>query len=130
LDDGPGTSSPAEDSERRTYEFHKEERMNDEERPSTEGDAEPSVPRTTTTGNEEQDFRQFGDGSIQEVDRNDPRDPRPEFSGHREDDELLPDTGDDEDASDEELGEIERPAANPTDRPYGDSLGRHGSEPT
>lgn len=104
--------------------------MNDEERPSTEGDAEPRVPRTTTTGNEEQDFRQFGDGSIQEVDRDDPGDPRPEFSGHREDDELLPDVNDDEDASDEELGEIERPAANPTDRPYGDSVGRHGSEPT
>jgi hypothetical protein len=104
--------------------------MNDEERPSTEGDAEPRVPRTTTTGNEEQDFRQFGDGSVQEVGRDDPHDPRPEFSGHREDDELLPDVADDEDASDEELGDIERPAANPTDRPYGDSLDRRGSEPT
>jgi hypothetical protein len=76
-------------------------------------------PRTTTTGDDEQDYRGPGDSSVQLSARDDPRKVDPD-SGHSEDDDLLPDVEEDGDEEQEELGEIERPASNLTDRPYGE----------
>ena len=84
-------------------------------------DTEPRVPRTTTTGDEEQDLRSPGDGGVQDADRTDPRDPDPDLAGHTEDDDLLPDVDQDADEADDDLGEIERPAGHLTDQPYGDA---------
>jgi hypothetical protein len=79
------------------------------------------VPRTTTTGDDEQDLRQPGEGAVQDADRTDPRDPDPDVAGHREDNDLLPDAGEEPDGDGDDLGEIERPAGHLTDRPYGDT---------
>jgi hypothetical protein len=82
---------------------------------------EPRVPRTTTTGDDEQDLRRPGDGAVQDADRADPRDPDPNLAGHREDDDLLPGAGEEPEGDDDDLGKIERPAGHLTDRPYGDT---------
>jgi hypothetical protein len=77
------------------------------------------LPRTTTTGDEKQDYRQPGDSSVQLSERDDPRKSDSESTGHSEDDHLLSDV--DEDRDEEDLGDIERPAGNLTNRPYGES---------
>jgi hypothetical protein len=80
-----------------------------------------ALPRTTTTGDDEQDYRGPGDSSVQLSARDDPRKADPDAPGHSEDDDLLPDVEEDPDGEQEELGDIERPASNLTDRPYGES---------
>lgn len=88
-----------------------------------EDDAEldHDLPRTTTTGDKKQDYRQPGDSSVQLSERDDPRTTDPDSTGHTEDDNLLPDLDEDRDEEEEDLGDIERPAGNRTDRPYGES---------
>lgn len=86
----------------------------------TREERDHALPRTTTTGDDEQDYRGPGDSSVQLSARDDPHraDPTPpatvrttiSFPTWRR-------TGDEEQ---EELGDIERPASNPTDRPYGE----------
>ncbi len=92
--------------------------MADEHEDTTE--RHHNLPRTTTTGDEDQDYRQPGDSSVQFSDRDDPRRTVPDSIAHSEDDDLLPDVDEDRDEEQEDLGDIERPAGNPTDRPYGD----------
>ena len=96
--------------------------MADEHEDTTE--RRHNLPRTTTTGDEDEDYRQPGDSSVQFSDRDDPRRTDPDSTAHSEDDDLLPDVPDvDEDREEEQedLGDIERPAGNLTDRPYGES---------
>jgi hypothetical protein len=85
-----------------------------------EDDRHHDLPRTTTTGDERRDYRQAGDSSVQSSERDDPRG-TPDSPGHTEDDDLLPDVDTGRDEEDEDLGDIERPAGNLTDRPYGES---------
>lgn len=87
----------------------------------TRGERDRALPRTTTTGDDEQDYRGPGDSSVQLSARDDPRKADPDAPGHSEDDDLLPDVEEDRDEEQEELGDIERPASNLTDRPYGES---------
>jgi hypothetical protein len=87
----------------------------------TDDRQEPRVPRTTTTGDDEQDLRRPGDGAAQDTKRTDPHNPDPDLAGHREDDDLLSNAGEEPDSDDDDLGEIERPAGNLTNRPYGDT---------
>ncbi len=86
-----------------------------------EDDRHRDLPRTTTTGDEEQDYRQPGDASVQVSARNDPRETDPDSTAHSEDDNLLPEVDEDREEEQEDLGDIERPASNRTDRPYGQS---------
>jgi hypothetical protein len=93
--------------------------MSDDHEDATE--RHHNLPRTTTTGDEDQDYRQPGDSSVQFSDRDDPRRTDPDSTAHNEDDDLLPDVDEDRDEEQEDLGDIERPAGNLTDRPYGES---------
>ena len=86
-----------------------------------DADRDRDLPRTTTTGDEGQDYRQPGDSAVQSSERNDPRTTDPDSTGHSEDDDLLPDVDADRDEEQEDLGEIERPAGHITDRPYGET---------
>jgi hypothetical protein len=97
---------------------HEEDAMMDEHDTKGEGEREHNLPRTTTTGDDEQDYRGPGDSSVQLSAREDPREADPDSTGHSEDDDLLPDV--EEDRDEEQDGDIERPASNPTDRPYGE----------
>lgn len=69
----------------------------------------------------DKDYRHPGDSSVQLSERDDPRATDPDSTGHSEDDDLLPDVDADPDEEQEDLGDIERPAGNLTDRPYGES---------
>ena len=95
--------------------------MMDEHESEGKGERDHDLPRTTTTGDDEQDYRGPGDSSVQLSARDDPREADPDSTGHSEDNDLLPDVEEDRDEEQEELGDIERPASNPTDRPYGES---------
>jgi hypothetical protein len=99
---------------------HEEDAMMDEHDTKGEGEREHNLPRTTTTGDDEQDYRGPGDSSVQLTARDDPREADPDSTRHSEDDDLLPDVEEDRDEEQEELGDIERPASNLTDRPYGE----------
>ena len=85
----------------------------------TEDEKDQALPRTTTTGDEEQDHRQPGDSSVQVSARNDPRETDPDSTAHSEDDDLLPEVEEDREEEEEDLGDIERPPSNLPDRPYG-----------
>jgi hypothetical protein len=92
-----------------------------DERETKGEERDHDLPRTTTTGDDEQDYRGPGDSSVQLSARDDPREEDPDSTGHSEDDDLLPDAEEDRDEEQEELGDIERPSSNLTDRPYGES---------
>jgi hypothetical protein len=88
---------------------------------------ERDLPHTTTTGDDREDYRERGDSSVQDVERDDPTSVDPQLAGHREDDSLLPDReAEDEDGEDENTrtedsdSRTERPSGNPTSRSYGD----------
>ena len=93
----------------------------DEHESEGKGERDHDLARTTTTGDDEQDYRGPGDSSVQLSARDDPRGADPDSTGHSEDNDLLPDVEEDRDEEQEELGDIERPASNLTDRPYGES---------
>jgi hypothetical protein len=95
--------------------------MTDDHESKGKGEGDHDLPRTTTTGDDEQDYRGPGDSSVQLSARDDPRKADPDSTGHSEDDDLLPDVEkEDRDEEQEELGDIERPESNLTDRPYGE----------
>jgi hypothetical protein len=82
------------------------------------------LPRTTTTGDEREDYRHRGDSSVQDADRDEPTAADPKLASHSEDDPILPkveDEDDDEDRADEEQAPPERPSGNLTSRSYGES---------
>jgi hypothetical protein len=86
---------------------------------------ERDLPRTTTTGDDREDYRERGDSSVQDAERDDPTPADPQLAGHREDDSLpeIEDEDEDED-SDEDAEQAttppERPSGNLTSRSYGD----------
>jgi hypothetical protein len=85
---------------------------------------EHDLPRTTTTGDDREDYRERGDSSVQDAERDDPTPPDPQLSGHREDDSLLPEPEDEDGHSDDGAEQAntppERPSGNLTSRSYGD----------